>query len=607
MFILGMLSIIQITLLPGLLIQKIVKINKGIIQTLVYSFALSLIFNHLYVTILTHLGINYSILHYILFALEIGTLIYLFLSDLNKPIGAILGQKYQDFSDYMRDIITVEGADSRESIKKAIYGIAWVIFAIWGLFSLAWAIGYFVDNLGTAFKLVDSIVSWNHWATEWFSNTQPLDTKRYAQLIPTNFSLTYSFMRSAQIQFFAKGFMALFPVGILFMMLDLGLEQKNLGYMIGLVATRYILNRFYSMFIGSGYVDLAVGFFTLVTVYTLFKSSKMDDENLQEKYVFLGFIFAAGTALTKQNGLLVFAAYPFLAYWMVIRNLKTLSLRQKLTKLATYFGISLLLLLPWYAYNEIRILNGAKTNVLGLMTNTHKGATRLDRFVKAIKDISVYAYLYPFIFITLPFIDKDFRKVIYLIFGPYSLIWALFFSRYTRNLSIALPLLGLFTGLGAGGLYNYAVDKLLKWKIGKTRVYLIVAGLLLAVLAGGYLIPDGVLIERQMEDQKKIVDSELNQRLYDYFGDSEFQPIFTNYYLRFLPGFEDLQIDIGGFRDYDFYHQRRDEYPEVEYMLISLYAYDEDVMIEIYNKIDQGDYEIIFEQNKYLFVRILRD
>jgi len=605
MFILGLFSIIQITLLPGLLIQKLVKLNKGIIQTLVYSFALSLIFNHLFVVTLTHLGINYSILHYILFAVEIGALIYLYSSDLKQPIGEVLGQKYRKLSENLINFIQFDKANPRENIKKAILGVAWGIFIIWAVFSLSWAIGYLTDNLGTAFKLVDSVVSWNHWATEWFSNTQPLDTKRYAQLIPTNFSVTYSFLRSEQIQFFAKGFMPLFAVYILLMMLDLGLEQKNPGDIIGLVATQYILKRFYSMFISSGYVDVAVAFFTLVTVYTLLKASKMNDEKQQEKYVFLGFIFAAGTALTKQNGLFVFAVYPFLAYWMVFRKLQSLSLKEKLIKLAIYFGISLLLLLPWYVFNEIRILNGAKTNVLGLMSNTHKGQTRPERFLKAIKDISVYAYLYPFIFLTLPFIDKEFRKVIYLIFVPYSLIWALLFSRYTRNLSIALPLLGLFTGLGASGLLKYSVDKILHWKFDKIRIYIIFIMTVLAVLIGGFMLSNEKLINLQREDQKQVINADLNQMLYDYFGDNELEPIFTNYQLRYVPGFEDLQIDIGGFKDYDFYQRRLGEYPDVNYMLISMWKDNHDVMVEINNQVRLGNYEVVFEIKNFMFVHIL--
>jgi len=251
----------------------------------------------------------------------------------------MIERRYKEVSAYLADVISNGDTPSREMIKKVILGIAWAVFLIWALFSLAWAISYLSDNLGTVFKIVDSVVSWNHWATEWFSNTHPLDTKRYAQLIPTNFSVTYSFMRSDQIQFFAKGFMPLFAIYIILMMLDLGLAHKNLGYIIGLVATRYILNRFYWMFISSGYVDVAVAFFTMLTVYALLKSSKLHDEDLQVKYVFFGFVFAAGTALTKQNGLLVFVTYPFLAYWIIFRKLESLTLREKLISLQYFGGI----------------------------------------------------------------------------------------------------------------------------------------------------------------------------------------------------------------------------------------------------------------------------
>jgi hypothetical protein len=606
MFILGLLSIFQITFLPGLVIQKIAKINKGILQTIIFSFALSLVFNHLFVIILTHLGINYSIFHYILFAIEIVALIILYSADLNQPIGKIIRQKIQKYSDYLISSIELKEADSKEILKKTIMGAAWAFFLLWAIFSLSWAISYLTDNFGTVFTFNDSIVSWNHWASEWFSNTQPLDTKRYAQLVPTNFSVTYSFMRSDQIQFFAKGFMPLFAIYILLMMLDLGLEHRNLGYIIGLVATRYILNRFYSIFISSGYVDVAVAFFTLVTVYTLIKSSKLRDEELQIKYVFLGFVFAAGTALTKQNGLIVFVTYPFLAYGIIFRKLESLSSKEKITRLATYFGISLLIIMPWYVFNEIRIMQGAKTNVLGLMSKaSHQGRTRWERVIKAVKDISVYAYLYPFILLTLPFIEKQYRKIIYFILIPYSLIWALLFSRYTRNLSIAYPLLGLFTGLGAAGLLSFTIDKILDWRFDKIRIYIIALVLVLGTIMGGLMIPDQVLIDNQREQQKEIIDPEVNKLLYDYFGDNEFEPIFTNYQLRYLPGFEDLQIKIGGFEDIDIYHQKLAEHPDVNYMLISLWKDNDEVMEEVNKQIDLGKYELVFKTNRFKFIRIL--
>lgn len=218
--------------------------------------------------------------------------------------------------------------------------------------------------MGSVFTIWDSVVSWNHWAVEWFSNSQPIDTKRYAQLIPTNFSVTYSYMRSSTLQFFAKCFMPLFAVYFLLLMFDLGLTTNNYSYFVGLIASQYILKRFYSLLISSGYVDVAGVFFTFITVHTLLKASNTKDEQEKIRYVMFGFIFAAGTVLTKQNGLFVFGIFPILAYLTVIKNITTLTTREKIQKMTIIFGLSLILLLPWYVFNELRILAGAKTNVL---------------------------------------------------------------------------------------------------------------------------------------------------------------------------------------------------------------------------------------------------
>jgi hypothetical protein len=161
--------------------------------------------------------------------------------------------------------------------------------------------------------------------------------------------------------------------------------------------------------------------------------------------------------------------------------------------------------------------------------------------------------------------------------------------------------------LGAAGLLTFMVDQLTNINFQKIRNYLLIILALIGILSGGLMISDGILQEIQTEDQKLVFDPEINQLLYNYFGENDYQPIFTNYQLRYVPGFEDLQVNIGGFKDYDFYNQKRAENPEVKYMLISLVKYDEKVFIEINSKIETGDYEVIFEHNKYLFVRILNE
>jgi len=604
MYILGILSLLQILFLPGLILLKLFIGIKGFIQRLIYIFALSLIFNHLFVVIFTHLEINVPIAHYLLFSIEIIMAVYLYRQELKEPIGRNILNAYQVLSTNVREFIAPEGELTFQSVLKSSITI---LFLGWSAYSILWTVSVLLENIGSVFTIWDSVVSWNHWAVEWFSNTQPLDTKRYAQLIPTNFSITYSFMQSEVIQSFAIGFMPLFAVFILLLMLDLGIRKRDFGYLIGIVITQYLLKRFYLPLISSGYVDVALMFFTFLSVYTLLITSEQDDDTTIQNTGMLGFVFVAGAALTKQNGLWVFVVYPILSYFLLFRKLKSFSKKEKLILILKYICLALILLLPWYVFNELRILEGARTNVFMLMSQEHhSGLTRIERLIKAYKDLSIYVYLFPIVFVTLPFIDKDERKIILAILIPYSLIWAYFFSLYPRNLSIGFALLGFASGVGIARVAEIFLSWLEKIKIFKLSKWIPILLIVILAFLPAILISDNFLFDNQIDSQKYALDPEVNQRLYDYFEkEGDLKPIFTNYPIRFLPGFEELQINIGGFEDYQFYHQKRAEYPEVEYMLISLYKDNNEVVNEITDMIDQGYYERIFKLNKYLFVRIL--
>ncbi len=384
MYILGVLSVIQILFLPGLILMKFFHGVKGFIQKLIYTFGLSLIFNHLFVVLLTHLKINQPVFHYILFCAEFIIVIYLYWSDLKEPIVSRMINLYQEFANNLSDLF--KPASDKITIQSVLKNIIVIIFLGWSVYSILWTISLFLTNLGSVFTIWDSVVSWNRWAVEWFSNSHPFDTKRYAQLIPTNFSITYSFMRSDKIQSFAIGIMPLFAVYFLLLMFDLGIKKKEYGYLIGLVVSQYLLKRFYLPLISSGYVDVALMFFTFLAVYTLLIATTQTNEKHLRSTAFLGFIFAAGTALTKQNGLWILAVYPVLAYFIIFSRIESLNKKEKFILLAKYMGVALVLLLPWYIFNELRIASGAKTNVLMLMSQEHhSGLTRVERFNKSVQ------------------------------------------------------------------------------------------------------------------------------------------------------------------------------------------------------------------------------
>ncbi len=52
------------------------------------------------------------------------------------------------------------------------------------------------------------------------------------------------------------------------------------------------------------------------------KADRVDEDGIKKQYLYLGAVFAAGAALTKQNGLLIFGFYPLLAFLLVTDKMR---------------------------------------------------------------------------------------------------------------------------------------------------------------------------------------------------------------------------------------------------------------------------------------------
>jgi hypothetical protein len=607
MFILGFVSLLQITFLPGILILKLFDLKKGFIQTIIMAFGISLIANHLLVFLITAIGLNSTYSFYGIFSLELIAFFVLFVSSSRESLESIVAREKERLLEYIKSLRIFSKEKEQNEFGQILADLIGLVFIVMALSSIWWAFRVWFTNLDTIFTQWDTIVSWNSWAGQWFSGTFPARTNRYAQLIPTNFAVSYAFLGTSQIQFFAKSFMPLFNLFILLLMFDLGLEHKKPAYFVGVVASRYILKKFLGDYIASGYVDVALAFFTFLTVYTLLKAMAIDDSHQKINYLGLGFIFAAGTALTKQNGLLVFALYPLLAYFLILKNFSNMNSQQRLIILTKWFILSLIIILPWYAFNEYRIFQGAvETNVSYLLGDRHDNRNLIERFTRAVGMLEKYAFLYPLILLTLPFLESTMIWVILTLLLPYSLIWALAFSTFPRNLSIALPILGLATGFGVQKMIEFGSKIIKNLRIGKLRLYFGFVLLLFSALAAGLFISDETLLQKQEEQQKNILLGYINRQIYDYFEETgNFEPIMTNYPIRYLPGMEDLQIDIDNFSNYNVYHQVIDNHPDVNLMLVFENRADERVLDEIEEKIDNGDFDLIFKDGKYSLVRII--
>ena len=607
MLLTGLLSLFQVTILPGVLLLKIFKIRKGILQNIIFTFALSLIANHLIVLLITALGLDITLIFYILFLSELILFFFIYRNAVNINIREIVENAQLSILNYISSFELLH--KKTDTFSKNLSRIIIILFMILSSTSIWWAFKVWFNNVDSVFTQWDAVVSWNSWAVDWYSGKFPADTGHYAQLIPTNFAVTYAFLGNTQLQFFAKSFMPLFNLFILLFMLDLGIENKNAGYLIGLVATRYILKKFLGDYISSGYVDVALAFFSFLPFYVLLKAKNTKNQDQQIHYVYLGAIFSAGTALTKQNGLWVLGIYPLLAYFLIVKGLKIQSQKEKWLLLAKALLIALIIILPWYSFNEYRIFSGTNSsNLQYLIGERHEGRNLVERFVRAAGLLEKYAVLFPLILICLPFLDHVFVWAAITIFIPYSLIWALAFSTFPRNLAIAFPYLGLLTGMSAQRIIEFGEKLITRLKVERIKIFFLIIVFALSIVIIGLVVPDSVLITHQQDQQKSALLGYINERLYSYFDKTgTYDPVFTNYPIRYLPEFENLQIDIGNFSDYEDYIRVKQEHPEVKYMLIFEDRANDVVLDEIENNIKNGNYELIFEKGNYLFVKILQE
>ncbi|MFN2146253.1 MAG: hypothetical protein ACK2T7_12945 [Anaerolineales bacterium] len=606
LFILGSLSLIQILFLPGMILLKLFKFRRGVIQTLVSAFGLSLIFNFLWVLLLTLLKINFPVLHYILFIIELGLFAWLYRESLllrSEELAASILAWTNRWVESAKALFPEKEGES--ALSRLVKILVTAVFFIWALAGIFWLARLMINEFGTAFKLWDAVVSWNKWGA-FLSNNTIVIMGRYPQLVPANFSVTYSFMGSTEIQFFAKGFMPLFTLFTWLLLLDLAFEFKQPGIFIGMVILRYMTKKHMGPYLAEGYVDLALLFFTFLTVYTLLKASRTEEGRSRNEILLLGGVFAAGTALTKQNGLLMFAFYPLLALLLLEEDLPS-PLIERIKKLIKPVAIGLALLIPWYLMNEIRIRMGLNEPNIDILTGAdlHGGRTYLERAIRGFDSLGIYQVLLPLALISLPLIEKNFRRVAYLMVFPYTILWLFLFSYAVRNLAMVFPFLAITVGMGLYRLMEISLGWGEKIKLPALRTVFYLIPIFLLVIGAGQILTDEKLTAMQIEDQKSALLPNLNHRLYDLFAEEGAAgPIMTQYPLEFLPELGDYKISEP-FTIYKEFYQNFSAHPEARYFLVwDQYAKGEVTdQIAVFEEV--GAIEFLFKEYNLKLYRVL--
>ncbi|HVY75551.1 MAG TPA: hypothetical protein VG890_12010 [Puia sp.] len=539
-FILGLLSVFQALFLPGYLISRFFFPLKGKSKLLV-AFGISLLFNYQFVLLLTAIGLYGRPAVFILFALECLSWIWL--------------SKRKPMSGYSDKENLAAGQLSNVQIKGRTRTVFTTLFAAVSFIVVLGVVSKILGGNPGIFDSWDDVLSWNRWAAEWYNGHLPAKTYHYPQLIPANWSMMYQFVGTPEIQFFAKSIMALFALGILLAFYDLYKKLSSDFFLAALAWSGFLLLNIVGSYIGTGYMDIPVTFFCLITFYMLALTS----EGLLPVFsgLLLAAVFLAAALLIKQAGLAMIP--PFVCGCIIILyKAHGFSVHRK-TLIVAIISACILLAGPWYLYKQIQMNRGTENSEVSWVTkDIYAGKTKMQRLQDAsahFKDavteatlinalpetarpVAKSAFFALLLALSLLSLLKPYsRFVLLLLVIPYYLIWAIYFSYDLRNVSLLIPFWGFSLGVGSQVCFDWMA---ITTPRSRKRVLWPVLGL--AIVMGAVSWPGQKLrsIERRMA-MERLMDSGMNRLLYQRYDSGMLKgKILCSYpMMAFLPDLKD--------------------------------------------------------------------
>ena len=433
MFLLGILSLFQITIIPGLILLKLLKIKTGsIIQSFLYSFGLSLYSNYLFVCILTYLKLYIATNVYILFCIEIMLIIYLMI---RGDISFVFKKTINDYYIQLKKFV---------NNQTPLYRFIFLSSCLLILFFIS----FIPINARTIFYFNDVINYWNRLALVWASNNFPTDTSHYPQLFTTNISLNYVIMNNTVLPFFIKAFMPLFPIGILLMFFDLAQKKRPFLHLTGLLIYACILILFYPvLYILDVNADIIISFLSFLTFYTIIKNGEF---KFDAKAILLVIIFSSSAADTKLVGLYILGVAILWISFVIHRNRKSIS-KQDIAKTILYISIILTGNLFWYIIKPASMY-------AGFNQSQFLPASYIDRVIQG-TNMLLYSFgslLSIFLLSTLIFslFVKEIRYLVLIMIIIPLFFWVFFFCYDYRNLSISIPFIAYASSFGLKYFYD---------------------------------------------------------------------------------------------------------------------------------------------------------
>ncbi len=513
LFPLFLLSLLQLLVLPGLLLNRLVGLRLRGLEWAVGIVVLSLI------------G-NYVLMHALMVAPLLRTV---HLPWIVAAEAVALGVAYRHRP---RDTVTIP-----------LIGLGLTLV---GLALLTWLVA---PDLPSVFTTNDAVLSWNRWALSWAADEAPERTVMYPQLVPSLYAVVYLLTGDATLEVLSKPVAIAFPALILVTCAAQAERGRLITAGVATIAALGLMVLLRKVFV-SGDADVPAGALVLVAIafaLTARDAADPSDAALQRERVWLGAVAAATAAVTKQAGILVAVVYPGLI-------LALFPSRDGRRLAAQSAGVIAVLALPWYAYSLLMLyLEEERSNLGYLMHDLHAGRSIPERLAHAASLISGHSRhwllgVYGLLFAVGVFVSRARWPILFIVL-PYTLLWGCFWSYAQRNLYPALPVAAFLAGWTLDDLarrrlpaVQAALDRLRRWP----PVRALPAGAALAALAIGLgaLVSDSEIRAANDAGRARIGDEHINRALVDHIRARGFQgTLITNYGLApYVPALKDVRV-----------------------------------------------------------------
>jgi len=387
---------------------------------------------------------------------------------------------------------------------------------------------------GDIFTSWDAVVSWNRWAVELSNNTfYPMDTA-YPVLLPSIWSLLYKIQGTSDIWLTTKLSTTIIPIIMLLIIILIIQETKKSSInFILILSIPFLLNK--NMI--SGYMDMPVMIFGLVSVLLLYVSELAKDKKQYEHYIYTAILFAGIASVIKQAGLvfvLFNMIYIFVFAWKSITSKKFMLF---VLLLSFVYFLSFLVLFMQYQNNPVGNLTYLQSLTHSKYEQNNIFQTISYLYHQFSRRPNIYAFITPFLlYFSIFSFSKQNRKLhpvgylsfIFFVIG--FVVWAVLFSYDSRNAQWVKSFFIISSAIGMASIqhkfyfkkiinflkYNFFSKLYIKIVLkirnfGKAFKYIFVSIVLILLVYND----DKILYDRQLKEQSEIGGKTLALKLHN--------------------------------------------------------------------------------------------